>query len=46
VLYFNLAFNPSCALNELAMCPAVPSSNRLPVAVLAGERRYVAPALL
>jgi uncharacterized protein len=43
VLDFNLAFNPPCALTEFATCPAIPAGNRLPLAVLAGERRYHPP---
>lgn len=42
VLDFNQAFNPPCAFTAFAICPAVPPRNRLPFAVTAGERLYVA----
>jgi uncharacterized protein len=42
VLDFNLAFNPPCAFTEFSTCPAIPASNRVPVPVTAGERRYEA----
>jgi uncharacterized protein (DUF1684 family) len=35
---FNLAYNPTCAYNEKYDCPYPPPSNRLKVAVLAGEK--------
>jgi uncharacterized protein (DUF1684 family) len=35
---FNLAYNPTCAYNETYSCPYPPRSNRLAVAVLAGEK--------
>jgi uncharacterized protein (DUF1684 family) len=35
---FNLAYNPSCAYNEKYECPYPPPSNRLKVAVRAGEK--------
>jgi uncharacterized protein (DUF1684 family) len=35
---FNLAYNPTCAYNETYSCPYPPRSNRLEVAVLAGEK--------
>ena len=35
---FNLAYNPTCAYNETYSCPYPPKSNRLNVAVLAGEK--------
>ena len=38
VLDFNFAFNPSCAYDPSWVCPLAPPANRLPVAVLAGER--------
>jgi len=38
-LDFNRAVNPPCAFTPFATCPTPPESNRLPVAVLAGERR-------
>jgi uncharacterized protein (DUF1684 family) len=38
VLDFNFAYHPSCALNPRWACPPAPPTNRLPVAVRAGER--------
>lgn len=35
---FNQAYHPWCAYNERFSCPLVPSENRLPVAIPAGER--------
>jgi uncharacterized protein len=35
---FNTAFNPTCAYNETYDCPFPPASNRLKVAILAGEK--------
>lgn len=35
---FNQAYNPTCAYNESYECPYPPPSNRLKVAVLAGEK--------
>jgi uncharacterized protein (DUF1684 family) len=38
VLDFNFAYNPSCAYDPRWVCPLSPPSNRLDVAVEAGER--------
>ena len=38
VLDFNYAYNPPCAYTEFATCPIPPKSNRLPFAILAGEK--------
>ncbi len=38
-LDFNRAVNPPCSFTPFATCPTPPESNRLPFAVLAGERR-------
>jgi uncharacterized protein (DUF1684 family) len=38
VLDFNFAFNPSCAYDPRWACPLAPAPNRLPLAVIAGER--------
>jgi uncharacterized protein len=35
---FNTAFNPTCAYNAAYDCPYPPPSNRLKVAILAGEK--------
>jgi len=35
---FNTAFNPTCAYNASYECPYPPPSNRLKVAILAGEK--------
>ncbi len=37
VLDFNFAYNPSCAYDPKWVCPLAPASNRLPIAVRAGE---------
>jgi uncharacterized protein len=38
VLDFNFAYNPSCSYDPGWVCPLAPPSNRLPVAVRAGEK--------
>jgi len=38
VLDFNFAYNPSCAYSPRYVCPLAPVANRLPAAVMAGER--------
>ncbi|NOT43429.1 MAG: DUF1684 domain-containing protein [Acidobacteria bacterium] len=38
---FNHAYNPYCAYNQAYECPFPPPSNRLPVAILAGEKKPV-----
>lgn len=40
VLDFNRAVNPPCAYSPYATCPLAPKEDRLPIAVLAGEKRY------
>ncbi len=40
VLDFNRAENPPCAFTPFAMCPLPPRENRLPFAVMAGEKTY------
>lgn len=40
VLDFNKAYNPPCAFTALATCPLPPPSNRLGIAVTAGEKSY------
>ena len=40
VLDFNRAINPPCAFTDFATCPLPPASNRLDVAITAGEKRY------
>jgi uncharacterized protein len=37
VLDFNFAYNPSCAYDPHWVCPLAPASNRLPIAIRAGE---------
>jgi uncharacterized protein (DUF1684 family) len=37
---FNVAYNPYCAYNELWSCPLPPSENRVPVAIMAGEKNF------
>ena len=38
ILDFNFAYNPSCAYSPRWSCPLATESNRLPMAVLAGEK--------
>jgi uncharacterized protein len=38
VLDFNFAYNPSCSYDPRWVCPLAPPTNRLPVAVEAGEK--------
>ncbi len=38
VLDFNRAYNPPCAFNDFATCPVASPQNRLPIAIVAGER--------
>ena len=40
VLDFNYAYNPSCAYNDLWVCPLAPIENRLHVPIPAGEQKY------
>ena len=40
ILDFNKAINPNCAFTPYALCPLPPKSNRLSVAVTAGEKKY------
>jgi len=40
VLDFNQAYNPPCAFNPYTTCPIPIPENRLPVKILAGERKY------
>ena len=40
VLDFNRAYNPPCAFTAFATCPLPPPSNRLDLAVTAGEKKY------
>jgi len=37
---FNRAVNPPCSFTAFATCPLPPQANRLPIRVLAGERRH------
>ncbi|HWG20054.1 MAG TPA: DUF1684 domain-containing protein [Terracidiphilus sp.] len=41
VLDFNQLYNPPCAYTPFATCPLPPDQNRLPIAIEAGEQRYV-----
>jgi uncharacterized protein len=41
VIDFNYAQNPPCAYNPYTTCPLPPPQNRLPIAIEAGERKYV-----
>lgn len=42
-LDFNRSYNPPCAFTAFATCPLPPASNRLDLAVTAGEKAYAAP---
>jgi uncharacterized protein len=37
---FNLAYNPTCAYNEMWSCPITPAENRLKVPIQAGEKIF------
>ncbi len=37
---FNRAYNPYCAYNYEYSCPLVPPGNDLPVAIMAGEKKF------
>jgi len=39
---FNKAYNPYCAYNESYECPFPPASNRLKIAIRAGEKKPAA----
>ena len=41
VIDFNKAYNPPCAFTRFATCPLPPRQNRLPIAIQAGEKKYV-----
>jgi uncharacterized protein len=41
ILDFNELYNPPCAYTPYATCPLPPEQNRLPIAVPAGEQRYL-----
>jgi uncharacterized protein len=40
LLDFNEAYNPPCAFNPFTTCPIPLKENRLPIKVLAGEKKY------
>jgi uncharacterized protein (DUF1684 family) len=40
ILDFNEAYNPPCSFNPYTTCPIPVPENRLPVKVLAGEKKY------
>jgi hypothetical protein len=46
VLDFNEAYNPPCSFNPFTTCPIPLPENRLPIKVLAGEKKYRGPAPL
>jgi uncharacterized protein (DUF1684 family) len=41
VVDFNKAYNPYCAYSTGYNCPVPPSENRISVAILAGEKKYL-----
>jgi len=44
VVDFNQAYNPPCAFTAFATCPLPPPENRLDLAVMAGEKKYIGAA--
>jgi uncharacterized protein (DUF1684 family) len=40
MLDFNYAYNPSCAYNDMWLCPLSPAENALHVRIPAGEKKY------
>jgi uncharacterized protein (DUF1684 family) len=44
IVDFNEAYNPPCAFNPFTTCPIPLPENRLPIKVLAGEKKYRGPA--
>lgn len=44
LLDFNQLENPPCAYTDFATCPLPPAQNQLPVAIAAGEQRFVPAA--
>jgi uncharacterized protein (DUF1684 family) len=40
ILDFNTAYNPPCSFNPFTTCPIPLPENRLPIKVLAGEKKY------
>lgn len=40
---FNKAYNPYCAYSSGYRCPQPPAENSLPIAILAGEKKYKGP---
>jgi uncharacterized protein (DUF1684 family) len=43
ILDFNVAYNPPCSFNPFTTCPIPLPENRLPIKVLAGEKKYRGP---
>jgi uncharacterized protein (DUF1684 family) len=44
-LDFNQAYNPPCAFTPYSTCPLPPNQNRIDLAIRAGERKPIKPAL-
>jgi hypothetical protein len=40
VVDFNRSYNPPCAFNAYSTCPLPPPENRLPLSIVAGEKKY------
>ena len=40
IIDFNKAYNPPCVFTEFATCPLPPAQNKLPIKVLAGEKKW------
>lgn len=43
IIDFNKAYNPYCAYSSGYRCPQPPIENSLPIAILAGEKKYKGP---
>jgi uncharacterized protein (DUF1684 family) len=43
IVDFNRAYNPPCVFSHYATCPLPPPGNKLPLPILAGEKKFVAP---
>lgn len=40
IIDFNKAYNPPCAFTDFATCPLPSPKNRLPIRIIAGEKKY------
>lgn len=44
ILDLNKSYNPPCVFSAYATCPLPPPQNKLPIPVLAGEKKYTGPS--